>query len=180
MSVSIIKNPVFLAVLATCVVFVITYYYYNYYCRNAKKSDKQNDKKSNKQSESNGESKNAKDIKKKDGIEINEIMILSSIIAGLVTWYIASSYFGNDKTLGQLEGLSDPTDQAGIVGRTQTGGANAGFNQKNSGLNMDRSKMQKIPHLDSDDVTRSYNLIGSGVNIPRSDLKIPSVLIDYR
>ena len=40
--------------------------------------------------------------------------------------------------------------------------------------------MSKIPRLDTEDSTRSYNLIGSGVNIPRNDLKIPGVLIDYK
>ena len=32
----------------------------------------------------------------------------------------------------------------------------------------------------SDDISRSYNLIGSGLNIPRTELNIPNVLIDYK
>lgn len=60
---------------------------------------------------------------------------------------------------------------------------------KGGGTNMNLSKMDtnglkvnattKIPQIESDDVTRSYNLLGSGLDIPRSELKIPNVLIDY-
>lgn len=153
------KNPVFLAVLATCVVFAVTYYYYNYYSKPVPKKD------------------DKKNSKKKSGIEINETIIVSSLIAGLITWYIASSYFTNDKTIN--EGNTNIGNNGSLGGgnpvekglRNMEGGARDinGFSQT------------KVPRLDdSEDVTRSYNLIGSGVNIPRADLKIPSVFIDYK
>ena len=163
---SIIKNPVFLALLATCIVFAVTYCYYNYYARDSvdpkdlKKSEK-TDKKT--------ESKNVKNTKKKDGIIINEVMILSSIIAGLVTWYIASSYFAD----------KDARSQAEIDADANTVPINVDDVNKQMVLSGGKNP-NKIPHLDSDDATRSYNLIGHGVNIPRSDLKLPKVFIDYK
>jgi len=156
---TLMKNPIFLAVLATCVVFAVTYYYYNYYSKPVPKKD---DKK-------NG--------KKKSGIEINETIIVSSLVAGLITWYVASSYFTNSKT------ISEETENNGTNGLL--GGVNMAEkslrNMEGGARDINGFSQTKVPRLDdSDDVTRSYNLIGSGVNIPRADLKIPNVLIDYR
>ena len=184
---SIMKNPIFLALLASAVVFAVTYYYYNHYCQ--PKVDKKGDKKKGKKSEK--------------ATEINENMIVGSAIAGLVTWYVASSYFADDsKTssknsddlqLGsqdgeQLRTLPDTSDKFQIIdtqnpkGSAMSSNANVGALNSTNVSNSQKggSFVRKVPSLASDDSTRSYNLIGSGVNIPRSDLKIPSVLIDYK
>jgi hypothetical protein len=159
---NITKNPVFLAVLATCVVFAVTYYYYNYYCKPTKKKDV------------NGK-------KKKECAEINETIIVSSVIAGLITWYTSATYFTDAKT----------STNTSVIGGGSEGLPNHSLNKEKNILESgttDINKMigsgnmthPKVPRLDSEDLSRSYNLIGSGVNIPRADLKIPSVLIDYK
>lgn len=62
------------------------------------------------------------------------------------------------------------------------GGTNGFLNigNKSIGSHNHINTKSHVPHISSDDPTRSYNLIGSGLNIPRSELKIPNVLIDYR
>jgi hypothetical protein len=50
---------------------------------------------------------------------------------------------------------------------------------QNGGMVMNPINGKVNQHVSSEDPTRSYNLIGSGLNIPKSELKIPSVLIDY-
>lgn len=179
---SIIKHPIILALLTASIVFAITYYYYNYVCASTAKK----------------KSKNGKKEKKIKG-EINETIVISSAIAGLIAWYIATSYFtekNENNSLGEeLVGISQNTKpkimkQAtmasipminsrpvenipNVVGGSSIGG-DAGYEFK--GKLMGGSKTLTV---DSEDQRRSYNLIGSGIDIPRSELKIPNVLIDY-
>jgi len=161
---SIMKNPVFLALLATCVVFAVTYYYYNYYSRS-----NDNDKVDT-QTKLNKQDKKKKNTKKgKDGIILNETIIVSSLVAGLIVWYAASCYFGSETTT-----ITKTNEAADIIGPSQSTPDVSKEIMKGGG------GRSRVSRLDSDDSTRSYNLIGSGVNIPRSDLKIPSVLIDYK
>lgn len=221
------KNPVFLALLASAIVFIVTYYYYNHYCQSKSQSDNQSDDQSDDQSSSNSDSqsdnrskrrhkKNKNGKKTKQSVEINEVMVLSSAITGLVIWFIASYYFVNGSTSSNdnneiIENEIDSStshalrrnylvnsDKSQIVNTNahsrayaQKGGSinrlsndildNAPNNVQDNIMNDKiKTKMTKVPSLASDNVTRSYNLIGSGVNIPKSDLKIPSVLIDYR
>lgn len=131
---SIIKNPIILALLASALVFTVTYCYFNY-------SKEKKDKK-------------GKKLKKKSAV-INETMILSAAITGLITWYVATSYFVEED---EDTGLTLSPIQV------QTGGVSK----------------SKVPNLESECSDRSYNLLGSGVNIPKTDLKIPNVLIDYK
>lgn len=170
---SIMKNPVILAIIASALVFVVTYYWYNPTFL-SDKNDKDKKKK---------DGKNGKDKKKtKEGI--NETVVISAAIAGLATWYIASSYFTDQQSSdGSATGSaigSDSGDQSGILP-----GTNQGLGQKQQLPDIElkggsRQGNSKVPHISSDDPTRSYNLIGSGLNIPRSELNIPNVLIDYK
>jgi len=160
------KNPVFLALIATCVVFAVTYYYYNYYSRS---NDNDKDDTQTKQNKQYKKKKNTK--KGKDGIILNETIIVSSLVAGLIVWYAASSYFSNETTITKTNEIAD------IIGPSQSTSDIPVSRELMKGGGGGRSRVSR---LDSDDSTRSYNLIGSGVNIPRSDLKIPSVLIDYK
>lgn len=173
------KNPVFLALLVAGIVFVVTYYYYNYYYDPTKDTKNKKNKKEGKEGKEEKDGKHSKkDNKKhnkKKGIEINEVMIISATVAGLITWYIASSYFTNDN-------LNNTSDDVVVnnndVNEVMSDNFTSGRSMRGGSIK-DRQK-NKISHLDSDDSTRSYNMIGSGVNIPRADLKIPSVLIDYK
>ena len=99
--------------------------------------------------------------KKKIKKGINETVVISSVIAGLATWYIASSYFTNKQESDPNESVPVSVPDTGLKGGS-------------------RIVNSKVPHIESDDPTRSYNLIGSGLNIPRSELAIPNVLIDYK
>lgn len=160
------KNPVVLAIFVAAIVFAAMYYYYNYYGKNEKCDKDTNDKKST--------NKKSKKKEKKKGTIINEIMVISAAVAGLVTWYIVNTYFPQDN-------ISD-TDEQKTLESDHEFNINEPIVQtmKGSGTIKTNNKMSKIPRLDEEDSTRSYNLIGSGVNIPRTDLKIPSVLIDYK
>jgi heme/copper-type cytochrome/quinol oxidase subunit 2 len=136
---SIIKNPIVLAIVVGVLVFVLMSYFY-------KANDSNKKKKSNK--------------KKNKGTK--ETTIIVAVIASLSTWYIAYCYF-DDNTHNSDEIYVDS-----IVANNSD--ISHAINQKDGNKN---------PHISSDDPTRSYNLIGSGLNIPRSELKIPNVLIDY-
>ena len=47
-------------------------------------------------------------------------------------------------------------------------------------MTVETIKPQHVPNLELDDPHRSYNLVGSGINIPRKDLDIPKIFIDYK
>ena len=148
---SIIKNPIVLSGIASALVFIVMYYWYN-------PSIIVNKDKKKKRWKSNREYKKTKEC------GINETIVISEIIAGLTTWYIASSYFTctqESETVNNLE------NQSNILTKKQ----------KSSPEVIDQVK---IPHIKSDDPTRSYNLIGAGLNMPSSGLNIPNVLIDYK
>jgi hypothetical protein len=176
---SILRNPIILAIIAFGVVFVAMYYWYNHLDTSNKKLNK-------------------KKIKKEG---INETTVISATIAGLLTWYIASSMFSenlsanvnsndnsNDNSKTKQESFESVN--ANIVNFNNTGHANnnpttvpgdVNLANANATHNMLGGKENtKIPQINGNDPTRSYNLIGSGLSIPRSELKIPNVLIDYK
>lgn len=183
---SIIKHPVIIALLATAVMFSITYYYYN--CDN-----KTIDEKKNKNS------KNGKKSKKSKNQGINETIVVSSAIVGLIVWYVATIYF-TEKT-DETTNINNSNNASNTNGTNTNNELNTNGNTNSvpgklselgtvkgtsiikgtdGGLNGGHMNItSKIPRIDSDDPTRSYNLIGSGLDIPRSELKIPNVLIDY-
>ena len=180
---SILKNPIILAIIAFGVVFAAMYYWYNHFDTTKKRSNNPNKKKV-----------------KKEGI--NETTMISATIAGLLTWYIASSMFSEKSDENNAENNADnlKTKQesfesvnANITNFNNTGTANnlnnalnvsnnasVNANVNNVGNKQMGGRENKVPTIDANDPTRSYNLIGSGLNIPRSELKIPNVLIDYR
>lgn len=153
------KNPVILAIVASAVVFVVMYYWYNPSMLGEK-------------GKKNKEKKSEKDKKKREGV--NETVIISAAIAGLATWYIASSYFA-ESTNQELQNSGDQSQIMSVTG-TEKGKILSGDQVLKGGA----GTKTKIPRISSDDPTRSYNLIGSGLNIPRSELNIPPVLIDYK
>lgn len=174
---SILKNPIFISLLVAGIVFIITYYYYNYYRDSNKDKEKKNKKNEKEGDDGKRTKKDNKKQNKKKGIEINEIMIISAVVAGLIAWYIASSYFTTDKSSNTPDenNVITMNNDSEVISDTVTGG-----NRSMKGGSIKDRQKNKISHLESDDSTRSYNMIGSGVNIPRADLKIPSVLIDYK
>ncbi len=129
-----VKNPIFLAIVMSAIIFLIL----TYFCTEENDKNKKNKKK-----------------KKQDKLSRENIIVIS-VIAGLGTWYIVSCLSENK------EGWNGKQENIQNGMKNQTGGGEAAA--------------QKI----SEDSTRSYNLIGSGLNIPRSELKLPNVLIDYQ
>lgn len=140
---SFVKNPIILAIIMSAVVFLIL----TYFCT----EDNEKNEKDEKNEKNEKTEKNKKNKKKKQEKMTKESIIIVSVLAGLVTWYL-SSYWLDDKDNMNKEGM-DKID----VMKKQTGGGKP-----------------------SEDSTKSYNLIGSGLNIPRSELKLPNVLIDYQ
>lgn len=195
---SIIKHPITLALLAAALVFAVTYYYFNNYQKTTLQFTGDKDDKSDKSDKK--KSKKNKDEKKNNvNGGVNETIIILSAIAGLITWYIATNYF-SDKTINlqnesnnntgsniQTNIQTNPTNnQTNRVESNQTQvnqmskpGINNGSKTGYDALRGGSISPNKVPHINSDDPTRSYNLIGSGLDIPRSELKIPNVLIDY-
>ncbi|AYV77430.1 MAG: hypothetical protein Dasosvirus2_26 [Dasosvirus sp.] len=106
---------------------------------------------------------NKKKKKNNKSSSSKETIIISAVIASLVTWYLASTYLcdsvvGNDATIAELDLGANENPQVQKSANGQLGG--------------------KIPSLSSENNTsRSYNLLGSGLNIPKTEL--PKVLIDY-
>jgi hypothetical protein len=157
---SILKHPVFLALLMAAITFSITYYYFNYHSKPSKSKNAKNKNKKKRE-------KNTKDI------IINETMVLSSAIAGLIAWYITSHCLTNEQNkLGESD--NNGRLESGIMNNPVKNPVN------NPVKNTQKGGSSHVSHLESDDPTRSYNLIGTGVNIPKGELKIPSVLIDYK
>jgi lipopolysaccharide export LptBFGC system permease protein LptF len=174
---SILKNPIILAIIVSALVFTVMYYWYPLLNKDSKKkrSDKRSDKSSDKSSD-----------KKKIDNNINETIVISTAIAGLATWFIASSVFSDKQDVDNSDGIinsvssvsSESTKQMPVL-QHQQGGTGASGGAGGNGVSSTQTQI-KIPHISSDDPTRSYNLIGSGLNIPRSELNIPKVLIDYK
>ena len=120
-------------------------------------STEENDKGEGEKGGKNEKGKGKKNKKNKKGERLSrESIIVISVIAGLGTWYLSSYMFEeNGKEKQNVQGKSPENGVNGV--KKQTGGGKL-----------------------SEDSTRSYNLIGSGLNIPRSELKLPQVLIDYQ
>lgn len=141
---SLLKSPVTVSLIVTVAVFLAVSYYYS-----------QNNKETN---------KNKKKKKKKVSL-FNETSVLSSLIAGLIAWFVMTYYVGDDAVI-DIEKVPSPA----IPPITQM--------SKMSGGNV-AVKLNPKQELNSDDPTRSYNLLASGLNIPKNEVKIPSVLINY-
>lgn len=156
-----ITHPIVLAIIAGALSYVLMLYL-------CKEDD--NKKKSRK-----GKSKS-----KKKGT--NEMVIIVPGIVALGTWFLASYYLTDNKETNPASVGSDSDSLLDLNNIHVPGkGVPVGSMQQNNNPAMATiQKGGKIPHISSDDPTRSYNLIGSGLNIPRSELKIPSVLIDYQ
>ena len=148
----IFNNPVILAIIVGMTVFILMSYLY----------------KDNKKTKNGKKGKDGKNNKKNNAGDYKETIIIVSAIASLGTWYLAYSYLGNTETdSNNIDGKEKliELDSKGLQAQSQVGGGITG--------------VKKIPSITSEDATRSYNLLGCGLNIPRSELKIPSVLIDY-
>ncbi len=149
---SLIKNPIFISLIVSSLVFVSFYYVYNF--TDLVKKRKKNKKKF--------------DFSNfKDGI--NETIILSTAIAGLLTWFIASKYLNDTDT--------DNNDTS-ILNKEMI------FNDLNTDnrSSIVQNKEMNIPKkisMKNDMQTNSINLINSGVNVPINEIKLPNVLIDY-
>lgn len=193
---NILKNPIFLAIIASTLVFTVMYYWYNYMSESQNNDDKMNKRKR----------KDKKKISKYG--DINETIVLSTAIAGIATWYIASSYFTEqnidtnvDTNTGILDQKQQNDSSTAVVKKITTAdisvpntttisgpgtgpGTGTGTGQKTISGSTNQSggnkNIQSNTLKNSDDISRSYNLIGSGLNIPRSELNIPNVLIDYK
>ena len=107
----------------------------------------------------------------KDGI--NETIILSTAIAGLLTWFIASKY------LNDADNHTDNDIDNSILNKEMI------FNELNTDNRSSvivQNKEMNIPKkisMKNDMQTNSINLINSGVNVPINEIKLPNVLIDY-
>jgi hypothetical protein len=149
---SLLKNPILLAIVTSVVVFILMSYLYIE--KDDEKTKTKNDKK-----------------QKKGKQSCKETAIITAAIAGLAVWYLASTY------LGDVAPIDDQDNQLEKIGGADK---NSRVQISQNIKQYDGIKTNNIPHISSDDPTRSYNLIGSGLNIPRSELKIPNVLIDYK
>jgi hypothetical protein len=199
---SIIKNPIILALITSIVVFIIMYYFYGTDNQSDEIDDSGDLKK--KKKNSSKKYKNSKNPSKKYSIET---MIIISAAVGLTVWFATTRYFNPNTTNNEIN-TNDVIQKVNInpnltknatttntinfaqplthtqsngnsfgqgVGRGQQVLAETNFTKPTIASN------KSITHrIDSEDPTKSYDLIGSGLNIPRSELKIPNVLIDYR
>jgi hypothetical protein len=170
---SIIKHPITLAFLTAAIVFAVSYYYYNHY------NNDSDDDSGKKKSKGDKKTKN-----KKKKIGINENTVVLSAIAGLIAWFVANSYFTEKSTKGS-DGSDINTEDTSKIGpkdilKGELKGGGTGISlSKTDAIGPKVNNTNKIHRIESDDPTRSYNLLGSGLDIPRSELKIPNVLIDY-
>lgn len=113
--------------------------------------DKQNKKKR--------KGKKGKKDRKESG-KMNETNILIAVAVTLATWFVASSYLDDGSS---LESQSNGTNSSGLeLNNVNQAGSDAPHNNINS--------------VSSEDATRSYNYLNSGLGIPQR--KLPSVLID--
>ena len=151
---SLIKNPIFISLIVSSLVFVSFYYVYNF--TNLVKKKNKNKKKI--------ELSNFKD-------GINETIILSTAISGLITWFIASKYLDDSDNNDNTNNIDNTKEM--IFKDFMTDNKSSANIQKN-----DNNVTKKIS-LKNDIQQKSINLINSGVNVPVSEIKIPNVLIDY-
>ena len=105
--------------------------------------------------------KNKKKKHKKYKKQDSEKKIIISMIVALVVWFLMSCYNTNPNYNTPIKKISDSIDNIvnnGIVANNdqiaQTGGQ--------------RTVLSK-----------TYNVLGTGINIPQEGLNIPEVLIDY-
>ncbi len=154
---SILKNPIILAIIVTAITYVVLTYFFG---------ESKNDK-----SEINDKKKTKKDkLPMNKTVMSKETIIIISVVMGLVTWYVTSNYM-NDEDVNV-----DNTENIALVKIKSLNTPGEHFND----IDNVKANRKSIPQISSDDLTRSYNLIGSGLNIPRAELKIPNVLIDYK
>ena len=179
------KKKIILAIIVGAVVFVCMSYFYN------PKVNKKNNKK-----------KDKKD-KKKSWVfdDKRETTFLVSAIAALGTWFVVKTYFSDETTsdivdirnMNELNntGLnivpSLPSVEDDIVDINQAGGFAQSIQNGQNGQSPPTAPTLKNSPMNnpfvestksqSTGLGKSYNLIGSGLDIPRS--AIPKVLVDY-
>ena len=104
--------------------------------------------------------------KNNDAGDTKETSIIIAVLAALVTWYGARCYFSEETVTENspdvLETRLEPVDNTNVQNLQKAGGING--------------------HLlkSSSDTVRSYQVLGSGLNIPKGELKIPNVMIDFK
>lgn len=175
---SIIKNPIILAIIASAIVMVVMCYLKNKKSENNDDNENNKNKKKKKKKRRNKYTDDEPDDESNDDNEKNsyETQIIVALIAGIITWWGASAYFKNSEDVKvEMDNTLVPENIVSVSQNVKTS-----QNSQVGGVNIN-SVMNKhdVSHISSDDQTRSYNLIGSGINIPRSELNIPNVLIDY-
>jgi hypothetical protein len=137
----ILKNPLLVGFIVSAIVFAIMHYYYDVPKKTGNKKD---DKKNESMITGNASKK--------------EVVIVSSAIAGLFTWFVITQYTKKEK-------LS--SDSLPVVELVQP---STGTHNIKTGDN--------VP-ITSENV-KTIEQIDVGLNIPKSDIKIPPVLIDYQ
>lgn len=105
--------------------------------------------------------KQNKEKKKNNAGDSKETSLIVAVIAGIGTWFLSNYCF--DKSSKDSEDYSSDVELE--------------LNSIKGGNKIIKNK--GIPSISSEEQTRSYNLLGSGLNIPKSELRIPDVLIDY-
>lgn len=98
------------------------------------------------------EKKNKKELERK---------IIISLIVMLFVWFAMSCYTTNPDKLNDINKISDVLDNI-----TNNGNISTNNTLAQSGGH------QTIP-------SKTYNILGTGINIPQNGIVIPDVLIDY-
>jgi hypothetical protein len=93
-----------------------------------------------------------------------ESNVIISVFVGIIAWYILSSY------LSEPSGTSPPIITENVLGGSESSNKISGNKQTKPNNNKGSEN--------SEETVRSFNLIGSGLNIPKSEL-LPKVLIDF-
>jgi hypothetical protein len=92
----------------------------------------------------------------------NEIMLTVSVLVGLLFWYVSTKYLNeknnNDDNLLKINDIEDLGQN--IMNSNSLSGKNINFNL-------------------SPVIEKTYSLVEPGLNVPKGELKLPEVLIDY-
>jgi len=108
---------------------------------------------------------------KKTSTYKNETVILTSLIAGLVTWYATTYYLNKDSLpviIEENKQVFDNDLQSSSVTLLNT---IANMNEEFNNIHTGGKTLENDKTIDVADI---------GLDIPKTDLKIPNVLIDYR
>jgi hypothetical protein len=198
---SMLKNPIIISLIVSAVVFILMFYFYEPRMNDSKldvKSDKNKTKKNNKKDKNRDASNKNKN--NTNSSNIRETTLIVTAIAGLITWYIASSYF----TEASTDNNTNVNNNANANANANTTHSNTNGNT-NDNVNLSNLKTlkQSIPLTIQNDFdilggdnnttnnttnnnnnngnnTLSYNHLTPGLNIPKSALKLPKIMVDYK